>query len=641
MSLMNQEVRNVFGGVSEQPQSQRSSAHLEAQVNASVYQGRMLGRRPPTYHIAQLDDSVSGDAATIDIVRSSTEKYSAVIANGELKVYNKFTGTEIDVESPDGFSYLTTAPKGFRWVTVGDKTILVNRFTSTRRGTSISPENDERTLLVVRQGNFQTGYYVDLSHNSNATAYGTDLSVDWVPVGYVTPKSTTTDAEEAISTENIATELHAALEAEAAFTGVFTFELIGSTIAITPVNPDVPYYVRTRDGLGNEGLALLKGGVQTFEDLPAQAPEGFLLEVRGNDNSAFNNYWVTYDSSRSVWKETIQPGCLLNFDKSTMPHLLEYKGRFVEATRHDGETSDTVFSNADLALTPNSLLGRLCKNLTDGSQGTVLSNTTTTITTTALAGGGRNTFLDGDLVEVVGYGTYFLFRQSPWVNRNAGDTETNPYPSFIDKSIKDVFVTQGRLGFVADYSIVCSQTKDLFNLFQPSVTQVLPNAPFDITETLPSSSKFHAVVDWQKRIIVWTDLDQYEMLGEPVLTPETVSLKKVSSYANLARVRPISSGNRIFFIGTSNGLIRVMSLSLYGQEQEPAAHSLTEEVPSYIEGLPILMESDDTNGILLLLTTDGETDRLYAMSYVQQDGQLVQWAWGQWFLASPVAEQIP
>lgn len=626
MSLLRDEVGNIFGGVSQQPQTQRSSSHLDGQVNAHVYQGRLLGRRPPTFHIANIDDSVSGEATTFDVVRSASEKYKVVILNDELKVYNGFTGTEMTVEAPDGFGYLADAIEGYRQVTIGDRTVLVNRSKNVLRGTTTSPDATEETLIVIRQGNFGTGYAIALNNTY---------------VNYLAPRSNTANAEEGIATEAITIQLFNALEAETDFDGVFVFSRFGSTILVSPVTPGQPYTVLTSDGLGNEGMSVLKSSVQRFEDLPTQAPDGFILEVRGDESTAFDSFWVSYDDARSTWQEVVTPGCLLNFDKSTMPHLLEYKGRFLTETEHTGAGSNTNFTNSGLSLSVNSLLGRLCRNITDGSQGTVLSNTGTTVVTTPLAGGGRNTFLKGDLVEVVGYGTYFIFRQAPWEDRAAGDTQTNPYPSFIGKPVRDAFVTQGRMGLIADESVVLSRTKYLFDLFHASVTQVLPDAPIDITETLPSSSKFHAATMWKKRIVVWTDLAQYELGGEPVLTAETVFLKQMSSFPSSPRVRPVSSGDRIFFIGVANGLIRVMALKVLGDDTEPTAISMTDEIPSYIEGVPLHMDSDDTNGILLLLTRDGGANNLYAMSYVQEEGQIVQHAWGQWFLATPLAEQVP
>lgn len=614
MPLVNQEVRNLFSGVSTQPQSQRDASHWNEQVNAMVYQGRLVGKRPGSIHVAKLSADTGGaDPEGFVLTRSATEKYIVMLLDRDIKVYNWFTGAEMTVEAPEGLDYLASSAAGFRTLTVGDTAIITNRSTITRKGTTVSDAGGTTTLLVVRQGNFGTKY---------------GITLDGINVVHETPQSGATDAEKDIATDVIAAELVTLLSAAHGVT--FAFTRYNSTIAIVPADAGEPYDIEIGDGLGNEGMVLIKGSVQQFADLPNGAPDGTLLEIRGSDLTAFDNYWVEYSAQTGVWSEVVAPECLLDFDVSTMPHVLQYKGKYMDPARHTAAESSTVFINTDLDLVPNSLVGKRCTNLTDGSQGTVVSNGTQSVTTTTLAGGGRNTFRKGDRVEVTGYGTYFVFRPAPWAKRAVGDTETNPYPSFIDQEIRDIFVTQGRLGFIAKNSIVLSRTRNLFDLFRSTVTQVLPDGPIDITETLPSSSQFHAFTETDDKAVVWSDIAQYELKGEPVLTPETVSLKRIGQYQNLATCRPVVSGSRVFFVGVSSGLNKIMEFTVYGQEKRIAAQSLTEEIPDYIEGTPVQLEADDTVGILLVLTRFEQETRLYALTYITENGQRFQQAWGRW-----------
>ncbi|UOF81179.1 phage stabilization protein [Caudoviricetes sp.] len=595
-----------------------------------VYQGRLLGKRPGSLHVAHLSDETTGDPFVFPVVLSATQRYTAVVLNGGIAVYDQFTGDAITVDAPDGLSYLTDESAGFRSLTLGTRTLLTNRAVETAKGTTASASGGEVSLVVVRQGNYGTTFSITLN--------GTTVS-------HLTPQSTATDAEEDIATDVIAAALLTLLDAETDYDGIFTFSRTGSTLVITPVTAGLSYTLTTHDGLGDEGLFEAKGSVQRFSDLPAQAPDGTLLEVRGDETTAFDNFWVVFSTATGVWTETIAPACLTAVDASTFPHVLEYQGRYMDALAHTGAASATVFSSEDLDLAPNELLGKLCRNLTDGSQGTVLSNTTGSLTTTPLAGGGRNSFRAGDLVEVVGYGRYFLFRQAPWADRTVGDTLTNPYPSFIGSPIRDLFVTQGRLGLIADSSVVLSRTAKPFDLFRSSVTQILADQPLDLTETLPSSSKFHAFTEWDGKPVIWTDLAQYELTGEPVLTPETVGLKRIGQYQNLSTCRPVSSGSRVFFVGVAGGLTKVMEFSVYGQEQRIAAQSLTDEIPTYLSGTPTQLEADDTAGVLLVFTQDGLETRLYAMTYVVENGQRVQQAWGEWTIGTaqvlPVYTAVP
>lgn len=614
MPLFTQEQRNLFSGVSTQPQSQRDASHWNEQVNAMVYQGRLVGKRPGSIHVAKLSSDTGGaDPEGFVMTRSAREKYIVMLLDRDIKVYNWFTGAEMTVEAPEGLEYLASSADGFRALTIGDTAVITNRSTVTRKGTTVSAAGGTTTLLVVRQGNFGTKY---------------GITLEGINVVHETPQSGTTDAEKNIATDVIAAELVTLLSAAHGVT--FSFTRYNSTIAIVPADTGEPYDIEIGDGLGNEGMVLIKGSVQQFADLPAGAPDGTVLEIRGSDLTSFDNYWVEYSSTSGVWTEVVAPECLLDFDVSTMPHVLQYKGKYMDPAKHTAAESSTVFINTSLSLVPNSLIGKRCTNLTDGSQGTVVSNSTQAVTTTTLAGGGRNTFRLGDRVEVTGYGTYFVFRPAPWAQRQVGDTETNPYPSFIDQEIRDIFVTQGRLGFIAKNSVVLSRTRNLFDLFRSTVTQVLPDGPIDITETLPSSSQFHAYTEADGRAVIWSDVAQYELKGEPVLTPETVSLKRIAQYQNLSTCRPVSSGSRVFFVGMSSGLTKIMEFTVYGQEKRLVAQSLTDEIPEYIEGTPFLLSSDDTTGLLLVFSRVEQETVVYVFTYITENGQRVQQAWGKW-----------
>ncbi len=612
MPTLSQTVRNLCGGVTQQPQSQRAPSQFSEQINGLTYQGRLLGKRPPSTYVANISDETETDPFIHIVPRSVVEKYAAVVNNGTLEVFNQFTGAAITLVAPDGFDYLTDDSAGYRAVSIGDQTVLVNRAVVVRKGTAQSADATNKAHVLVRQGNFGTGYTIFLASDV---------------VSHTTPQSGAANAEALISTDVIAEELFDLLEAETAYDGVFTFALTGSLITITPVTPSALVDFYTVDGLGNEGLQAIRGSVQRFSDLPEQAPDGTIIEIRGDEDSAFDNFWVLYDESKSAWVETVAPGCLTGFDATTLPHLLEYRGKYVDSAVHDDNTHATVFEDASLALTVDELAGLQCRNRTDGSVGLIVSNTTNTITVASLVGGGSNEFRRGDVIDVVGYGTYFMFRPAPWGSRETGDLTTNAYPSLIDRAVRDVFVTDGRLGLISGKSFVLSRAREPYKLFRKSVTQVLADDPIDITEALPGSSLFHAFTEWNGKRIIWTDKDQFELGTGAVLSPQTVSLRKVASYPNLSTCRPIVAGDRVFFVGLSNSLPRIMELLAIGENEQTRAQSLTDDLPTYFDGWPVQLEADDTLGLLLVRT---EAFSLYVYSYTMIDGSRVQQAWGKW-----------
>ena len=68
------------------------------------------------------------------------------------------------------------------------------------------------------------------------------------------------------------------------------------------------------------------GSKQTFLDLPASPSNNDVWEIGGDANNNFDNYYVKYNSTAGIWRETIKPALLTDLDPSTMPMQLVNNG---------------------------------------------------------------------------------------------------------------------------------------------------------------------------------------------------------------------------------------------------------------------------------------------------------------------------
>lgn len=318
MSLVSQRIANLLGGVSQKPQNQRGANQVSEQVNALVSPAHGLRKRPPTQHLAKLTSDVTGwDDAFVHVInRDEDERYHVVVADGEVQVFDAVAGESIPVVALDGFDYLDDeSGKGYRAVTVGDTTIITNRGTTVLRGATKAPTRVHEALLYVRQADFSTLYTVTL---------------DGITVSIRTVDQDTPQSRIGISTEAIASDLKTVLEDQTELNAAFTFTLYGSTLHIIRQDEE-DFSLATTDGLADRGLVSVKGSVQSFEDLPARAPNGFIAEVSGAIDTSKDNYFVTFDdlgdeSQQGVWRECPKPGTILDLDASTMPHRLVLNG---------------------------------------------------------------------------------------------------------------------------------------------------------------------------------------------------------------------------------------------------------------------------------------------------------------------------
>jgi hypothetical protein len=311
-------------------------------------------------------------------------------------------------------------------------------------------------------------------------------------------------------------------------------------------------------------------------------------------------------------------------------------------TGHD-ESIHLISSGMGLA-SGYSLAGRTIRNLTDDSSGVIGSNTSMTLTlSTSLAGGTDNNFNVGDEVNVFTGAGAFTFRPAVWEPRKVGTLQegrqreaddeikkgTNPWPSFVNRKIRDVFYHKGRLGVVADENVILSRAGGLFNFFRKSVQDFLDSDPIDVQVTTPDVAIFQAVTQWNKELFLWSEQAQFVLRGEPLLTPKTASLKLASRYEVTPRVRPWVSGEHQYFMTYRTGYTEIMEYYQNRENDTYAARSITKHVPGLIAGNPIQIVGSEQFNMLAVLA-GGDQRNVYVYNFLRDPERLVQAAWSRW-----------
>ena len=301
--LISSSIQNLLNGISQQPDSIRLDNQGAVQENglSDVVYG--LGKRPPTEHIAKLNNLTSINVKSHLINRDEAEQYQVLIYNGNIKVYT-LAGVEKTVVNATGAtSYITNAnpEKNFSCITVADYTFVINKTKVTAKDTTASASRPDEAIYYVKNGQYRTTYKIIID--------GTEVA------NFQTLDNSNASNASSITTDNIATEL----------TNDLNSNLSGYTIvrdgSIIYVKKDSGTFTSSvEDGLGGDGLIQLKDKIGSFSDLPYKGYTGFQIEITGDKGTEFDNYFVRWDGN--AWVETVKDGLKNDFDKSTMPHLL-------------------------------------------------------------------------------------------------------------------------------------------------------------------------------------------------------------------------------------------------------------------------------------------------------------------------------
>ena len=229
----------------------------------------------------------------------------------------------------------------------------------------------------------------------------------------------------------------------------------------------------------------------------------------------------------------------------------------------------------------------------------------------------------------------FQFSPFSWAPRRVGDETTNPNPSFVGRTLRDVFFFQNRLGFTCDENAIFSAAGDFGNFYRLTVVQLLPDSVVDIGASETNVTLLNFAVPFATGLMLFADQAQFRVLTpqDVGLGPTTVSLEVATRYIASQLVRPKMVGSDAYFVSEDADFAKIreyfIKLSYLGQIQTDAS-DITAHIPKYIPSGVYLLEGSLNQDALFLATTDFP-NRLYVYKFYWQDEtSKAQSAWGYW-----------
>lgn len=323
MGLVSQSVKNLKGGISQQPDILRFSNQGAQQINGWSSETQGLQKRPPTKLIKRLyNTGALGVKPLVHMInRDSTEQYLVSFFGNGLAVHD-LAGTEYTVRGYNGYADCSDPRTDLRLITVADYTFVTNRKKVTALNSSLTepgyPNLLQRALINIRGGQYGRTMQILINGGVYGNIQMPNGSAEKVPVGQPYAGMNQVDMTDA---SWIAGQMAAQIVAALGPSG-WTASAGPGWVMITGPGPGAIASIQTKDGYGDQLMNGFIYQVQTFNKLPAQAPDGYIVEVTGESARTGDNYWVKYSLSGKVWREIAKPGIITGFNNSTMPHAL-------------------------------------------------------------------------------------------------------------------------------------------------------------------------------------------------------------------------------------------------------------------------------------------------------------------------------
>lgn len=575
MPLVSQDITSFRGGVSQQPQILRFPDQLEEQINGVSSDVEGLQKRPPTIHIKRLGNTVDFSKVTYHVInRDEKEQYILEMSNENLRVFD-MKGNEKKVNFPKGKSYLKSLDpkKDFKAVTVADYTFILNNKVVAKMKDDVKPYSLGTTTLV---------YVKNVGYAKTFAIFKGEDSVEDFLVGVITPDGG--EPKQAVSTTTavVATKLeelfrtdtkpefdtyqelldlvggtatlrkarHSSLESSS-HRARFTTKIYGDSVI--SIQASEASSLTVKDGFGNQNMLVCKGYVSNITKLPPVAPNGYKVLVRGEAKSEDDDYYLEWDSDKSVWAECLAPKTKYKIDELTMPWSLVREA--------------------------------------DGT---------------------------------------FTFKPNTWSERRVGSEDSNPDPTFIGKTINDIFFYRNRLGFISDENIVLSAVSDFFNFWYKSAASQNDSDPIDVAVSSNKVSILTHAVPFARELMLFSPENQFVLSSEGVMTPTSVKVDQMTSFDYAKDIRPLSIGQNIYFI---NNRVNYCSLMRYYTVQDVAemknADDITQHAPTYIPKGIVRLSGNTTSDTISMLS-ESSPDTVWIMKTAYNNGAPVQLALSKW-----------
>ena len=590
MPLIQQTIKNLIAGISQQPPKLRHAEQLEEQINGFSTEAGGLQKRPPTQHVRRLPALPLKTKVHL-INRDETERYIVAFTGDSLKIFD-INGNEKTVKMENGAdTYVTCSEpnKQLKAITVADHTFIVNTTKVVEMDTTNKSPNaweEQGALIVIRQGQYGRKYKVNIKDQSyvyetpdgGAASHSTMIATDYITNQLFEKLAGTFKRTFESLTDEELNKYNVTKKKESYYTGrddrlvtrtyyiykgkayskydTFAPEGVQGVIVIKGTNwiqliGDLKD-LSVSDGFNGEALKLFTNTTPRFEILPSTAPSDYTVIVKG-EKASDDDYYVKYDIGQQLWTETTKPNTEINYKSSTMPYILRREA--------------------------------------DGT---------------------------------------FTCTTADWNERKTGDEDSNPTPSFVGNKINDIFFFRNRLGIISGEAVNLSRTSDFFNFWVDSATAIVDTDPIDLQVSHNRVSTLYNAVPFNQDLYLFSAQTQFILRAEGVLSPKTAVIDQVTEFDADTWVKPIGVGRNLYFTAHKTDFTTVQEyFAVADSTTQKNATDVTGHVPNFLKNSIYSLKACNNENLLIALSNN-QRDTMYIYKFLFLNDSKAQASWSSW-----------
>jgi hypothetical protein len=271
---------------------------------------------------------------------------------------------------------------------------------------------------------------------------------------------------------------------------------------------------------------------------------------------------------------------------------------------------------------------------------TITTTTTGVISSVSIVQAGQGytasdtvTSASGNTFQIVTVTTQTLtgddVRLRYWKNREVGDAETNPMPSFVGFPIDSISFFKNRLIFTSRQNVVCSQAGDYFHFFNGTVITIVDSDPIDLSASSLKPIRLKRTVPVPRGLLLFADNAQYMLeTTTEAFGPKTAEINLLSSYSQSDSISPVDMGPSYIFIEQGDKTTTVYEMDIRDNVGgKPAVQEITKPIPFYIPAAIKQLRVSQAANVLCLLS-EQDPSALYFYRFFNAENRIS--AWFRW-----------
>ena len=233
----------------------------------------------------------------------------------------------------------------------------------------------------------------------------------------------------------------------------------------------------------------------------------------------------------------------------------------------------------------------------------------------------------------------FKFDPIAWENRDVGDELSNPTPSFVGSTIRNMFFFRNRFGFLSGGEIIMSKAASFYDFWAGSAQSAVPDDPIDISASSTKPVFLNYVKTISAGLVIFSDTEQFLLSTDSdILSPTTAKVNTLSAYECDTNIEAVNMGTSVGFLSKTPLYSRLFEIANISTTDPPTTFNTTGIVPELVPSTVDNIAGSPGMSMISLGTTGNNT--LYQYRFYQATDKRVASTWYKWNLTGTLIDQF-